>query len=106
MVNYLVHEIETISSQMPEFWNKIELDIQVVDGSFSVVNTEGTFRRQTVYQSIQNVVAKLRTYNNSTESILINCHFDSVFTSPGMTVFITIYGTLPYRYNSATDGDD
>ncbi|XP_065216466.1 endoplasmic reticulum metallopeptidase 1-like isoform X2 [Planococcus citri] len=83
-VDYLLCQIERIKKREPPSWNGIDIDIQVVSGNFSEVDSRGrAFRKQIVYGNLQNVVVKLYSKFNATESILVNCHFDSSFASPG-----------------------
>lgn len=82
-VNYLKKELERIKKQAPAEWNEIQVDIQIVSGNFTDgSNKARNFPKQTVYQNVQNLVAKLSS-KHATDSILVNCHFDSFFSTPG-----------------------
>ncbi|KAJ8936603.1 hypothetical protein NQ314_012218 [Rhamnusium bicolor] len=79
-VDFLKREINFIKQQAHAN-QKIELDLQVVSGAY---NLELLLVDQiNSYANVQNVVVKLYGKNNSTNSVLINSHFDSVPTSPG-----------------------
>lgn len=60
---------------------KIDIDLQIVSGSYYL-----TYRPYGIinsYGNVQNIAVRLAGKNNSTNSILINSHFDTVPTSPG-----------------------
>ncbi|KAJ8924322.1 hypothetical protein NQ315_007115 [Exocentrus adspersus] len=79
-VEFLKREINLIIQQANRN-QYIELDLQVVSGTY---NLELLLVDQiNSYSNVQNVVVKLFGKNNSTNSVLINSHFDSVPTSPG-----------------------
>ncbi|CAH1280027.1 unnamed protein product [Diabrotica balteata] len=78
-VNVLKHEIDSIIQNANEN-HVIELDIQKASGAFNLEFLDGMTN---VYQDVQNVVVKIGSKINSPHSLLINCHFDSVFDSPG-----------------------
>ncbi|KAJ8969459.1 hypothetical protein NQ317_008791 [Molorchus minor] len=58
----------------------IELDIQKASGAFNLEFLDGMTN---VYNDLQNIVVKVGSKINSSHSLLINCHFDSVVDSPG-----------------------
>ncbi|KAJ8963361.1 hypothetical protein NQ318_018833 [Aromia moschata] len=79
-VNFLERRIYNII-QHAHPNQKIELDLQLVSGAY---NLDLLLVDQiNVYANVQNVVVKLHGKNDSTNSVLINSHFDSVPTSPG-----------------------
>ena len=56
----------------------MEYEVQKVSGTFYLPMGDGFIQ---TYDSIQNVVVRLGSkdnYQNDTEAILVNCHFDSV----------------------------
>lgn len=77
-VNFLLSEISKIVQDSRTDLYDIEQDVQIASGNYvlwQMVNT---------YQSIQNVVVKLTPRGtNSTSSLLINSHYDSVPGSSG-----------------------
>lgn len=82
-VQYLKQEINEIIYSSPKQYNEILYDLQIVSGCFTL-NLKGV-TKTTCYQNIQNIVIKLKPliFTNVSETILLNCHFDSVPTSPG-----------------------
>ncbi|CAH0550191.1 unnamed protein product [Brassicogethes aeneus] len=58
----------------------IELDVQKASGAFNLEFLDGMTN---VYQDLQNVVVKVGSKINSSHSLLINCHFDTVVDSLG-----------------------
>ncbi|KAJ8925688.1 hypothetical protein NQ315_009535 [Exocentrus adspersus] len=78
-VKVLQEEIESIIRDANEN-HVIELDIQKASGAFNLEFLDGMTN---VYQDVQNVVVKVGSKINSSHSLLINCHFDSVIDSPG-----------------------
>lgn len=79
-VEFLTREISFIMQRAnPE--QKISFDIQKCTGSyFLAYKPHGCTN---YYSQVQNLVVKLSSSTNSSSSLLINCHFDSVPTSPG-----------------------
>ncbi|XP_017115304.1 endoplasmic reticulum metallopeptidase 1 [Drosophila elegans] len=77
-VAFLLNEVAKIRGEMRSDLFDLELDVQQSSGSYVV----GTMT--SIYQGIQNVVARLSTKSsNSTSYLLINSHFDSKPGSPG-----------------------
>ncbi|XP_055588357.1 endoplasmic reticulum metallopeptidase 1-like [Uranotaenia lowii] len=78
-VDFLMREISYID-QLRNKNQQIVVDRQTVSGGYVGVymNKSAT----SVYRNVQNVVAKLEGHNKN-EALLLNCHFDSVATSPG-----------------------
>lgn len=79
-VDFLKREVNFIIQRAHKN-QKVELDIQVVSGSH-YLQTKPT-GKIVPYSNLQNIVVKLHAANNSSQSVLINAHFDSVPTSPG-----------------------
>jgi hypothetical protein len=92
-VEFLTREISFIMQRAnPE--QKISFDIQKCTGSyFLAFEPYGCIN---YYSQVQNLVVKLSSSTNSSSSLLINCHFDSVPTSPGRL--------LHYFFNFITTG--
>lgn len=86
-VELLRKEIGEIMQNAKEH-NIIELDVQSVSGSFALTFLDGMTN---VYQDLQNVVVKVGSKINSSHSLLINCHFDTVVDSPGMLYFFLLF---------------
>lgn len=60
----------------------IEIDVQITSGSYYLdYKPNGVI---SAYGKIQNIVVRLASKNNSKHSVLVNAHFDSVPTSPGI----------------------
>lgn len=78
-VALLQNEIQTIIDQADEN-HVIELDVQKATGVFNLNFLDGMTN---IYQDVQNVIVKLGSRINSSHSLLINCHFDTVVDSPG-----------------------
>nr|XP_024215889.1 endoplasmic reticulum metallopeptidase 1-like [Halyomorpha halys] len=79
-VNFLRDRIFDIKSNgLPT--NEISLDLQKVSGKFPLHIFSNTY--VITYENIQNIVVKVGPKRMSNYSLLINCHFDSVPTSPG-----------------------
>ncbi|XP_055523743.1 endoplasmic reticulum metallopeptidase 1-like [Wyeomyia smithii] len=78
-VDFLVRELSYID-QLKNKNQKLIVDKQIISGGYVGVymNKSAT----SVYRNIQNVVVKL-VGTNSNQTLLLNCHFDSVATSPG-----------------------
>jgi hypothetical protein len=79
-VEFLTREISFIM-QRANPKQKILFDMQKCTGSyFLAFKPYGCIN---YYSQVQNIVVKLSSSANSSSSLLINCHFDSVPTSPG-----------------------
>lgn len=77
-VQFLLNEIDSIISEARLDLFLIEKDVQVASGNYVL------WKMVNVYQTIQNVIVKITPRNsNSTASLLINTHFDSVPGSSG-----------------------
>jgi hypothetical protein len=91
-VQFLIREISFIMHRAnPE--QSIEFDIQKCTGSYFLAYTPHGCTNY--YSQVQNLVVKLSSSTNSSASLLINCHFDSVPTSPGRL--------LPYFFKCVTE---
>ncbi|KAL1396983.1 hypothetical protein pipiens_010106 [Culex pipiens pipiens] len=78
-VDFLLREISYIE-QLRNKNQNLQVDKQIVSGGYVGVymNKSAT----SVYRNVQNVIVKLAG-KNSDQALLLNCHFDSVATSPG-----------------------
>lgn len=79
VVDFLKREISFIIQEAKKI-HYIELDIQKPSGSYYLYLRPYGFRNY--YSNIQNIVVKLSS-SNTTNSILLNCHYDTVPESPG-----------------------
>ncbi|GLV43360.1 uncharacterized protein CBL_03903 [Carabus blaptoides fortunei] len=79
-VDFLKREINFIIQQSNRK-QKIELDHQRVSGSYFL--NYKPYGLVNVYDNVQNVIARISSAGSSNHSLLVNCHFDSVPTSPG-----------------------
>ncbi|PSN36086.1 Endoplasmic reticulum metallopeptidase 1 [Blattella germanica] len=77
-VEYLTREIKYIMQQKNEA-QRISFDLQKCSGCYILGFKPHGFTN--CYSQVQNIIVKLDS--NSSSSLLINCHFDSVPTSPG-----------------------
>lgn len=85
-VNFLRNRIFEIKTNGMSA-NEIFYDLQKVSGKFSLTAFSKIYT--ITYENIQNIVVKVGPRGISNYSLLINCHFDSVPTSPGM--YYTIF---------------
>lgn len=60
--------------------HKLTVDLQKPRGSFNLQFVDGLTHS---YRNIQNIVVKLESGGGAPNSLLVNCHFDSVPQSPG-----------------------
>ena len=77
-VEFITREIRYIMQQAHSA-QKISFDLQKCTGSYTLKFKPHGLTNY--YSQVQNIVVRLGS--NSTSSLLINCHFDSVPTSPG-----------------------
>ena len=85
-VEFITREIRYIMQQANPA-QKISFDIQKCTGTYTLKFKPHGLTNH--YSQVQNIVVKLDS--NSSSSLLINCHFDSVPTSPGMLIIIIKY---------------
>lgn len=78
-VDYLTQHLKYIKSHVKPF-NKIEFDVQKTSGCFPLTFKDGMI---SCYQNVKNIIARIGPVNPTNKSILINCHYDSVPSSPG-----------------------
>ena len=85
---YIIDEVNSIkASALPS--QEIILDLQTVSGSFHLENMIKT-NYYSVYDGLKNVVVKLTSDRTKEDSLLINCHYDSVANSPGKFVLMSL----------------
>ena len=80
--DYIMSEVKKIEKQIHAS-KQMEIDLQVTSGSFHLVNFIQT-NFYSVYRNMQNIVVKITEQEESDDSFLINCHHDSVSSSPGI----------------------
>lgn len=87
-VDFLKREINFVIQQANRA-QKLELDHQRTSGTYFLGFKPHGFIN--IYDNVQNIVVKVHAETNSNHSLLINCHFDSVPTSPGnLYEYITV----------------
>ena len=81
--NYIIYTINRIQRECLSNL-KIDLDVQRVSGSFILdfVNV-GIGEFTSVYQNMTNIVVKLSPSTGAKDSVMVNCHYDTVIDSPG-----------------------
>ena len=80
-VDYLLNEITRIRSQMDVEHHSMEIDVQRVSGTFTI-DFLGQFT--SCYDNVKNVIVKLCPKHGSNDSLLVNCHYDTVVNSTGI----------------------
>ncbi|GFS53073.1 endoplasmic reticulum metallopeptidase 1 [Nephila pilipes] len=78
-VDYILRQLEYIKSHTKPV-NKINIDVQKTSGCFDLTFKDGM---TSCYRDVKNVIARISPQKPTNKSIVINCHFDSVPTSPG-----------------------
>ncbi|GBM24991.1 Endoplasmic reticulum metallopeptidase 1 [Araneus ventricosus] len=78
-VDYITRQLEYIKSHTKPV-NKIDIDLQKTSGCFDLTFKDGM---TSCYKNVKNIIAKIGPQKSANRSIIINCHFDSVPTSPG-----------------------
>lgn len=79
-VDFLTREIQFIIQRAKKV-HRLSFDIQKPTGSYYLGFKP--FGMTSYYTKVQNVIVRLSSEKNSTSSLLVNCHFDSVPRSPG-----------------------
>ncbi|XP_063698903.1 endoplasmic reticulum metallopeptidase 1-like [Culicoides brevitarsis] len=77
---YLLNEVKKIQSDSHAS-QLIEIDHQVVSGSYQI--NFWSYDLANVYRNVQNLVVRLHGSAKTSDSLMFNCHFDSVPGSPG-----------------------
>lgn len=80
---YILAELEELRRQTTR---NLQIDTQLASGCFDIDFISRDYTQ--CYRRVTNIVAKLGPKNNKTDknptnSLLLNCHFDSVPGSPG-----------------------
>ena len=79
-IRFFMDEIQAIMKTVNPV-HKVEVDIQKTSGAFPLTFLDGMTN---VYKNVQNVIVHVSSQGaNSSNSLLLNCHFDTVSGSPG-----------------------
>lgn len=79
--DYILDEITKIQrGRRPH--HELEVDVQTVSGTF-VLDVAAVGEFTSVYRDVKNVVVKMSPSGGTNNSVLVNCHYDSVVGSPG-----------------------
>ena len=78
-VEYLLSVIKRIEQSVKPA-HKLEYDVQLTSGSFTL---EFLSPYTSYYDNMKNIVVKLGPASGSKDSVLVNCHYDTVVRSPG-----------------------
>ena len=78
-VEYLLKEIEAIQAGASAS-NNVQIDTQSVSGSFSIKFLGGF---ASYYDNVKNILVKLSPRSGAENSLLVNCHYDSVINGTG-----------------------
>lgn len=78
-VDFLQREVKYIK-QLAHKSQEIELDHQIVSGDYYITMVHLSYSN--AYRNVQNIVVKLHGESDE-HALLMNCHFDSVASSPG-----------------------
>ena len=89
--HYILHTIKRIRAESLTN-HKIDVDVQKASGGFTLdfVNV-GIGEFTSVYQNLTNIVVKLSPPSGAKDSVMINCHYDTVIDSPGKQCPIYTY---------------
>lgn len=78
-VEYLLKELESLR-QNSNNAHEMHIDLQTVSGTFTL-RFLGEFT--SYYENVQNVLVKLSPKGGAPDSLMVNCHFDSVINATG-----------------------
>lgn len=79
-VDYIIRQLNYVKAHVTRA-NKLDIDIQKTSGCFPLTFKDGMI---SCYHDVKNIVARIGPQKSTNKSLLINCHFDSVPTSPGI----------------------
>lgn len=79
-VNYLLRKLDDIEDGAHKNQH-IETDHQIVSGGYKLDVFSTSINN--VYRNVQNIIVKLHGSNERNDSLMFNCHYDSVPGSPG-----------------------
>lgn len=78
-LEYIVMHLKYIKNHVKAV-NKIDIDVQKTSGCFPLTFRDGMM---SCYRDITNIIARIGPKKSTNKSLLINCHYDSVPSSPG-----------------------
>lgn len=78
-VDFLKREVNYIK-QLSHKNQEIELDHHIISGDYFITMVHQSYSN--LYRNVQNIVVKLHGENDQ-HALMLNCHFDSVASSPG-----------------------
>ena len=81
-VAYILKELDQIKRKAKDR-HDIQIDLQQTSGSFSLHFLDDFTH---FYENVQNIVARIGPNGGANDSLLVNCHFDSVIGSPGKSI--------------------
>ncbi|XP_035827663.1 endoplasmic reticulum metallopeptidase 1 [Aplysia californica] len=80
---YILQMIASIQRSKKSHF-KMTVDVQVTSGGLTLdFNNVGIGEFTSVYQDLRNVIVKVSPVSEANNSVLVNCHYDSVIDSPG-----------------------
>lgn len=79
-VEFMIKTLTGIDQKFNSGKYKVEIERQTASGHFPLTFLDGMTH---VYNDVQNVVARIQASPATNESLLMNCHFDTVPDSPG-----------------------
>lgn len=79
-VNYLLKKLKGVKNRAHTS-QLVEIDHQIVSGAYKL-NVFGTSINN-VYRHVQNIIVKLHGSSSRNDSLMFNCHYDTVPGSPG-----------------------
>ena len=80
VVDYLMKKLKDIKGRTSAA-HTLDIDVQLTSGSFTL-KFLGEF--SSVYENVKNVIVKLGPKQGAKDSLLVNCHYDTVLDSPGI----------------------
>lgn len=79
-VDFLDRKLNEVDKEFNSGQHKVQIERQVASGHFPITFLDGMTQ---VYNDVHNVIAKIEATPMTNQSLLMNCHFDSVPDSPG-----------------------
>lgn len=96
VVQYLLTEIDKIKKTSSDVHN-FDIDVQLTTGTFSLPFLSPF---TSYYHNVKNVIVKFSPRGGAKDSLLVNCHYDSVLDSPGekkIAIIKCMIMMYPYR---------
>lgn len=79
-VQFLDRKLHELDAKFNSGKYKVDIERQVASGHFPITFLDGMTQ---VYNDVHNVIARIQATPATNQSLLMNCHFDSVPDSPG-----------------------